>query len=134
MKTAGAFLCAVVFAALPVFFTLLTPSAEAQWNSRERDLMFIESGGKYVYDVCSEAPRTFAELAGFLICYINQIVPLLIGVALLIFFWGIVRYIASGGEDGKGKGRSLMLWGVIALFVMVSVFGILQILKGTFGV
>ena len=62
------------------------------------------------------------------------LIPLLIAVAVIVFFWGIVRYIASGGEDGKGKGRSLMLWGVLALFVMVSVFGILQILKGTFGV
>lgn len=112
-------------------------SSEAQSRqfplSKERILESMESGGTYRYDVCADTPRTFAELAGFLICVMNRIVPVLIGIALIIFFWGIIRYIASGGEDAKVKGRSLMLWGVVALFFMVSVFGIVQLLLNTFG-
>lgn len=114
------------------------PPSEAQSQqfplSKERILEYMESGGTYRYDVCSDTPRTFSELVGFIICYINRIIPLVIGVALLVFFWGIIRYIWSGGEDAKAKGRNLMLWGVIALFVMVSIFGILAILKNSFGI
>jgi hypothetical protein len=120
---------------LSFFLFMLVLPAEAQkgFESKDRYMEYLESGGVYA-DVCTATPRTFAELVGFLICMMNSIVPILIGAALILFFWGIVRYIFAAGHDGKGNGRKLIIWGVITLFVMVSIYGILQILMNSFGV
>lgn len=54
-------------------------------------------------------------------------IPVLVGVALLVFFWGLVRFIfRAGNEEERKKGRQVMLWGIVALFVMVSIWGIVQ--------
>ena len=61
--------------------------------------------------------------------------PIIAGLALLGFFWGLVQYIFSAGDDTKKeKGQQHMIWGVIGLFVMMSVFGIMQLIINTLGV
>ena len=66
---------------------------------------------------------------------LNGVIFLFITIAIVVFFWGLISYLANiGGEDAAKKGIQLMLWGVIALFVMVSVWGIIRLLKNTFGV
>lgn len=58
-------------------------------------------------------------------------------VAVVAFFWGIVQFIwaARNGDAGDGvkNGKQFMLWGLIALFVMFSVWGIIQFAQGVFG-
>lgn len=51
--------------------------------------------------------------------------PVVAGLALLGFFWGLVKYIWGGAED-KEKGKNIMIYGVIALFVMFAIWGILR--------
>ena len=50
----------------------------------------------------------------------------------MIFFWGLVRYIYSAGEGEHREGRDLMLWGLLALFVLFSIYGILRVLDNEF--
>jgi heme A synthase len=65
----------------------------------------------------------------------DYIIPLLIAIAVIVFFWGIIKYIGSQGDaDKRTEARGLMIWGVVALFVMVSVWGLVGILKNTFSV
>jgi len=60
---------------------------------------------------------------------VETLVPIVIAIGLLLFLWGLVTYIAaSGDEAAKEEGKRKMVWGVIALFVMVAVWGIVQIL------
>jgi succinate dehydrogenase/fumarate reductase cytochrome b subunit len=66
---------------------------------------------------------------------LNSLIPLLFGVAVVIFFWGLVKFVwNSGSEDAKAEGKRLMIWGIIALVVMVSIYGIIAILQTTFGI
>lgn len=74
-------------------------------------------------------------LAQSLIGFINNIlVPLLFAAAFIVFIWGIFQYFIMGGhdEEKKEKGKSLMLYGLIGFFLMVSVWGLVNILTGTF--
>ncbi|MES2007089.1 MAG: hypothetical protein V4436_03200 [Patescibacteria group bacterium] len=64
---------------------------------------------------------------------INSLIPLLIALALVIFFWGLIQYIRSSGE-GHGTGRNVMIAGIVALFIMVSIWGIIRLLQSTLGV
>jgi hypothetical protein len=65
---------------------------------------------------------------------LNGLVGLLILVAILAFFWGLIKYLFSGGGEDKSEGLKLMFYGVIAIFVMVSIWGIIRLLQNTFGV
>lgn len=78
----------------------------------------------------------FLSLAGCLVDLLNFFVPFLIGIGLMLFFWGLAKFIlaqSAGDQQGISGGRQLMIWGIVALFVMVSIWGIVQILANTFG-
>ncbi|HVU80307.1 MAG TPA: hypothetical protein VHD37_03005 [Candidatus Paceibacterota bacterium] len=65
---------------------------------------------------------------------LNLLIPVLIAAALVAFFWGLVTYVWGAGGEGAAKGKSVMIAGLLALFVMVSVWGIIKIAQNTFGV
>ncbi len=66
---------------------------------------------------------------------INAAVPILIALGLLLFIWGLVVFIFSqGDDDAQKRGKKLMVWGVIALFVIVSVWGLVALLGEMVGV
>jgi hypothetical protein len=59
---------------------------------------------------------------------ISQVIPVLIALGVLGFMWGIVLYLFG---KQKEEGKMFMIWGIIALFVMTSVWGLVGILRGT---
>ena len=61
--------------------------------------------------------------------------PIVVAIALLVFFWGLVKFIfAQGNEESKAEAKKIMLWGLIALFVMVSVWGIVEFIGDAIGI
>jgi NADH:ubiquinone oxidoreductase subunit 2 (subunit N) len=78
---------------------------------------------------------TSAQAAGqFLINFINTIaVPVLFAIAFFVFVYGIFSYfiLSRGDEEKQQTGRSLMIYGLIGFFLMVSVWGLVNILIGT---
>jgi len=61
--------------------------------------------------------------------------PIVVALALLGFFWGLVKFIfAQGNEEAKADAKKIMLWGIIALFVMVSIWGLILFLGNAFGI
>jgi len=74
----------------------------------------------------------FNCLVGFIAGAINQLVVLLIGVGLLLFIWGLVKYVSAGGdEDEVKKAKRFIVFGLIAFFVMLSVWGLVNLLVNT---
>lgn len=64
---------------------------------------------------------------------IDILVPVLIAIALIAFFWGLVKYIwAAGDGDAQKQGKSIMVAGIIGLFLMVGIWGVIGILENTF--
>jgi len=73
--------------------------------------------------------RNLQDVLKFFVDLINNyLVPLIISLALIYFLWGVAKYIQKPDE----KGREMILWGLIGLFVMVSVWGLVNLLGGTF--
>ncbi len=59
--------------------------------------------------------------------------PLVLAAALLVFIWGVIKYvIAAGDSNEREEGRKFMLYGIIGLFVMVSIWGLVSVLINTF--
>ena len=63
---------------------------------------------------------------------VNALLPVIFALAILAFFWGIFLYVFSTGEEKKVEGKHIMLWAVIAIAIMASLFGIIQVLQVTF--
>ncbi len=66
---------------------------------------------------------------------INPLIVLLFALAVVYFIYGLVRYLLSpDNEEVRKSSKSHMLWGIIGMFIMISVFGILSIIMNTLGV
>jgi hypothetical protein len=73
---------------------------------------------------------SFREFTDGLVALVNtSVVPLIYALAFLVFMIGMVRYFfLEQGEEGREKGKQLMLWGIIGFVVMFSVWGIVRLL------
>lgn len=62
---------------------------------------------------------------------------LLMGVAFIAFLLAIINFLwrrRSGDEKGINDAKSMLGWSVIALFVMVSIWGLVSFLQGALGI
>ncbi|MBX4199872.1 pilin [Candidatus Parcubacteria bacterium] len=60
---------------------------------------------------------------------VNRALPIVVGIALLGFFWGLARFVFAAGDPERQKeARQIMIWGVVALFVMTAVWGLVRFL------
>lgn len=77
---------------------------------------------------------TFADLV-FLV--IDQVVKpltsLAVAVGFLYFLWGIAKYLLNSGDSkAQGEARGAMIYGVLGMFVMFSVWGLVYLLQYSF--
>src|SRR3989338_1197499 len=80
------------------------------------------------------AVRNLSDAGSFLIDTINNIlVPVLFAAAFIVFLFGafFTFIVGANNEEVKEKGKNLMRWGLIGFFVMVSVWGLVNILTGS---
>ncbi|MES2060258.1 MAG: hypothetical protein V4438_04475 [Patescibacteria group bacterium] len=79
-------------------------------------------------------PRDFATLFDYVLCLlVSYVTPFLFGLGGVIFIIGVVSYVRAGdNEEKRAAGRDLMWFGIIALFVMISVWGFVSILTRSF--
>lgn len=72
--------------------------------------------------------QLFANLLG-------SVIGVLYMFAFAAFFWGIALFVFNTNDDKKRQeGKSWMLWSVIALFVMITIWGIIGLLLRTVGI
>lgn len=60
---------------------------------------------------------------------INVLIGFVIALATLTFIWGLLGYVTSSDTEKRAQAKSYMVWGIIGLFVMVSVWGIVSFLQ-----
>lgn len=78
-------------------------------------------------------PSTLTTLIECGTRFFQLAVPILVSLALLYFFWGIASFILKADDqEEQKKGRTRMVWGLVALFLVLSVAGLLSIVENTF--
>ncbi len=71
--------------------------------------------------------EVFYNIIGF------TLVPLLFSMAIVVFLYGVQKYILAGASEDKVKeGRDMMIYGIIGLAVMFSVWGLVRLVLNTF--
>jgi len=66
----------------------------------------------------------------------NLIIRVLVGLAILMIIWGVVQFIiagASGGEEAQKKAKGTILYGILGLFVITTIWGLVGIVRRTLG-
>jgi hypothetical protein len=59
------------------------------------------------------------------------LIPLAFALCLFYFFWGVAKYIrtGAGSERATEEGKRVMVWGIVGLFVVSCVWGIISFIK-----
>ena len=75
-------------------------------------------------------------IGGFLVSVgnlLNKVIPLLIGLAVIAFLFGVLRFVFNADkEDKRAEGRNFMIYGLIGIVVMVSVWGLVNFVQSSF--
>ncbi len=79
------------------------------------------------------APTNFKGLVGVFMEIITVLIFLIFTLTFIVFAWGIINswIINPGDESARENGKQIALWGIIALVVMTSIWGILYLLKSS---
>jgi len=75
-------------------------------------------------------------LGNLILFTINAVmVPVLFAISFVVFLWGIAKaYIIHGAEPAEvAKGHKLVMWGIIGFAVMISIWGLVNVVSDTFG-
>ncbi|MCX6714124.1 MAG: hypothetical protein NTV48_03415 [Candidatus Vogelbacteria bacterium] len=73
------------------------------------------------------------SLKDTVVTVVNAVIPIMIGLAFIYFAWTLIAYIRSSGDD-KEKNKSQLIWSVIAIVLIVSIWGIAGLLQSIFGI
>ena len=81
----------------------------------------------------STTGATLQTIVGKLVGFINLLVPVLASAAIVFFFYGLVRFIRNSGDSkGRAVGRDAIVWGLIGMFVIISLWGIVNFIQAAF--
>lgn len=80
----------------------------------------------------AQGQNTFAGLVSRIYQLLASLVPIIVSLTLVVFLWGIFRLVQSNSEDSRKDAIKVITFGIIALFIMVSVWGFVAILSNTF--
>lgn len=80
------------------------------------------------------AGSDFKGIIQYLISLLSILIPILFSLAFLIFFWGLSKFIlnSSGNQADIKKGKDYMMWGILALFILMSYEAIIIIIAKEF--
>jgi fumarate reductase subunit D len=65
----------------------------------------------------------------------NTLVPLIFAIAFLVFLWGMFKTFILGGhdEEKQSEGKALMMYAIAGFVLMVSLWGIVNLVANGFG-
>ena len=106
-------------------------------NAKAPDVSDLVSQDLTTACTAIDARSNFKNVLDYFTCIIGKsVIPFIFALAMVSFIWGAVNFlIINADEEAKREqGKQFMLWGIIALAVMISVWGLVNILKSTFGI
>lgn len=120
------YIFALLFLLSPFFVSAMTPiSAFPQQNTVQQQTVQTNSGIEKISDA-NDLIMKAADLADIVVYF-------LVVIAVVFIVWNVVKYIIQPADaEGKAKASLNILWGIVGLFIIVSLWGLVNILVGTF--
>ncbi|MCI5108532.1 MAG: hypothetical protein MRY49_01665 [Candidatus Pacebacteria bacterium] len=66
---------------------------------------------------------------------VNPTITFLFAVATVVFIWGLVQFLLNTDSDSERTlGKRKIVYGLLGMFIMVAVLGIIRVILSTFGI
>ena len=65
---------------------------------------------------------------------VNSVIPFLLAIAVVVFIWGVIKYVVASSPDDKAAGRGYIIYGIIGIVVILSIFGLVKLVQNIFGI
>ncbi len=104
-------------------------------NKKQTTVLTLILWGAAVFPQVSFA--AFDKIKGLLRDFksiLDLLIPITFALALIFFFWGLAQFIRSVSDKTIAEGKNKMIWGIIALFVMISIWGIIGYIGDSLGI
>jgi hypothetical protein len=127
----GLFLSMLALVVLP--FVSFAQTGTEDWpDASQHDAENNGGGGNSCSDIYN-GEGGFEGLVDYFGCILaRSVVPVLFALALVVFLWGVTQFIMNSADENKrAQGKQFMVWGIIGLFVMFSVWGLVLLLQAT---
>ncbi len=83
--------------------------------------------------VFAQAPRDAFDLVGRVVYWVGSIIPVLLGFIVIVIFWNLGQFILHAGDEReRDKYKQFMIWGVVAVFLIVSFWGVVYAIASSF--
>lgn len=93
----------------------------------------VRPGGVTPSNTYAGALVTISQVVERLQNILNLILPFIVGLTVLMIIYGIFGFVTNpADEEARGKAKGYIIWGIIAVFIMVSVWGLVNILYNSF--
>lgn len=77
---------------------------------------------------------TLTTLINIFIDIFKTLLPFLAALAFFVFLIGVARYIKSSGSEKDTKdSKNLLIWGIVGMFILVTIWGIISFIKSELG-
>ncbi len=63
---------------------------------------------------------------------LNYLVPILVTIAVVYFIMGVTKYVTAKDADGQKEGRTMIISGIVGIFVITAIWGLVKVLGNTF--
>ena len=127
----------VAFLLGAVFMVAYVPMTSFADDCGEGEVKIATAGGGTICAKKGTLENTLARgnvsLEIFL-TLVNLLIAIVVSAAFLNFFWNLAKYIREPGPDGKDAAKGKMLWALLAIFVITSLWGIIAFARGVLGV
>ena len=64
---------------------------------------------------------------------INPAILIIFAAGFFLFVWGLVQFLWNLDEGAQSDGKQHMLWGIVGMLIMISVYGIIGLIDNSFG-
>jgi hypothetical protein len=82
-----------------------------------------------------DTPKNFKDLVNIFLNIVNALIPVAFALALLVFLWGVAQFILNAGNATKAEeGKKKIFYGVLGLFVITAIWGLVELLGNSFGI
>ncbi len=83
--------------------------------------------------IAQEVNTTYIEnVISGLIAVLGKLPALFLAVAVIFTLWGVTKFVAAGDNDeARDAGKKSMIWGVLGVVIMVSLWGIINLVQKT---
>jgi hypothetical protein len=65
---------------------------------------------------------------------LGYVMPIVIVLGVIYVIWGVIQFVTKTNEEERAKAKGAILYGVIGLFVVISIWGLVGFLQNLLGV